>query len=110
MFAAIPCQQDTRSSVRCEDGCPMMALVGKSSAQSRVVSTNYGRPCCRVSPGVPVSTSTGPTQLGTREIALVGDTIAGFAPTVILCVEEDCTAPDRPSHGRSQSILCTFLI
>lgn len=110
MFAAVSCQGHAQSSMRCGPGCPMMAAMEKTSAQSRVGSSDFGRSCCEVDPGGPSSTSSSLVQQGSREMTLAPDVLASSAILTDLGEEIKRAAPDWQPYSRFQSILCTFLI
>src|ERR1017187_5478729 len=89
LFAAIPCQEQAKSSMCCKARCPMMAPMEKSSAHSRnqtVGSTQCG---CQVSPNTPASIPIAPAQRESREMALVHNALATFVSVVVFRAEDD---------------------
>ncbi len=111
LFAAIPCQEQTKSSMCCKARCPMMAATEKSSARSRNQSVGSTHCGCQVSPNTPASMPIAPAQRESREMALTTDNaLASFVPVVVFRAEGDYASPDRESRRRMQSVLCIFQV
>lgn len=110
LFAAIPCQQQAKSSTCCKARCPMMAAIEISSAQLRLRSVSSTQCGCQVSPKMPASMPIALAQRESREMALVDDAFASLVPVVVFRVEDDYIPPDRESRRYSQSVLCIFQI
>ena len=110
LIAAIPCQQQVKSSTCCKARCPMMAAKDKNSDQPRIKSVSSTHCSCQVSPKTPTSIPVTPAQRESREMALVHSALATFVPVVVLRAENDYIPPDRESHRHSQSVLCIFQV
>lgn len=110
LFAAIPCQEQAKSSMCCKARCPMMAAMEKSSAQLRLRSVSSTQCGCQVSPKMPASMPIVPAQRESREMALVHNALVSLLPVVVFRAEDDHIPPDRESRRYSQSVLCIFQI
>ncbi len=110
LFAATPCQKQVKSSSCCPAGCPMMAAMEKTSAQSRIGSGSPTHCACQASPDMAALISNVPAQRESSKIGLADYALAGFVSIAAFRAERDYTPPDRELSRRSQSVLCTFLI
>ena len=110
LLAAVSCQGHAQTTMRCGPECPMMAAIGKTSDHSRVGSSDFGRSCCEVAPGIPSSTSSSLAQQGSGEMTLMRDALASSAILPDLREEVKLIPPDWQPSSRLQSILCTYLI
>jgi hypothetical protein len=110
LFAAIPCQEQAKSSSCCKAQCPMMAAKDKNGDQPRIQSVRSTQCGCQVSPKAPASIPIAPSQREAREMALVHYALADFVPVVLFRAGEDYIPPYRESHRHSQSVLCIFQV
>jgi hypothetical protein len=87
-----------------------MAAMEKNSAPSRVESGSFTQCGCQAFPGRPVSVSMAPAQRESRDVALMGNVLASFAPIAMVRAKGGYTPPDPDSYRHLQSVLCIFLI
>jgi len=85
-----------------------MAAMEMSSTQSLVESCSSTQCGCLASPAGPVSIA--PAQQESRDVALVDNALASFAPIAMFRAKGDYTPPDLESCRHSRSVLCIFQV
>ena len=108
-LGAIPCHEQAKPRKCCAVGCSM-APAANSSAQPRNESGGLTQCGCQVSPDRPALVSLVPAQRDSRDVALVDNTLASFAPIAIYPATGDYTPPAPELCRHSRSVLCIFQI
>jgi hypothetical protein len=92
----------------------MMGSKKNSSAESRIESVSLAQCICQGSLDTTALIPIAPLQQESWELAFVNDTLASFAPAVVLNADDDYdddyTPPASEPRRHSQSVQCILLI